>query len=59
MVKDWELSLLWLRFNRWPRNFPYAMDAAKKKKKEKKKERKCPFFCLLESHMQVFRFEGF
>ena len=37
----WFRSLLWNRFNRWPRNFPIlCMKAKKKKKKKKKKERK-------------------
>ena len=33
-VKDPVLSLLWHRFNPWPRDFSHAPDAARKKKKK-------------------------
>ena len=38
MVKDLALSLLWLRFEPWPRKFT-CCGCAKKKKKKKKKGR--------------------
>ena len=50
-VKDpalslWRLGLqLQLRFNPWPREFPYAMGKAIKLKKKKKKERKKELAC--------------
>ena len=44
VVRDLALSLLWLRFNPWPRNFcmPWALPKKKKKKKKRKHiTRKC------------------
>ena len=35
VVKDPELSLLWLRFKPWPRNFHMPQVGSKKKKKKK------------------------
>ena len=34
------MSLQWLRFDHWPRNFPHAVGTAKKKKKKKKEMEK-------------------
>ena len=34
VVKDLALSLLWLRFDPWPRNFLHALDEAKEKKRK-------------------------
>jgi len=36
-VKDPVLPLLWLEFDPWPENFPYATGSAKKKKEKKNK----------------------
>ena len=36
LVKDLALSLLWRRFNPWPRNFCMPLAWPKKKKKKKK-----------------------
>ena len=38
--KDSALSLLWLRFNSWPRNFHMPQTQPKKKKKKKGKKEK-------------------
>ena len=46
-VKDLMLSLLWLRFNPWPRAFLHAVGAAKKKEKEKKIQTDDPFFVFV------------
>ena len=37
VVKDPRLSLLWLSFSPWPRNFPMLWALPKKKKKKKAK----------------------
>ena len=39
LFKDLVLSLLWLRFDTWPRELPHAMDAAKKRKNGRKEGR--------------------
>ena len=39
MVKDSVLSLLWLRFSPWPRNFFMPQVQPKKKKKKKKRKK--------------------
>ena len=44
LVKDSVLSLLWLEFNPWPRNF-YVLEQRKKKKKEKNKYHMIPLTC--------------
>ena len=50
-VKDLALSLLWLRFSPWPRNFymPQGRQKIKVKKKKKKRQhfRACPLTLLL------------
>ena len=39
VIKGLVLSLLWLGFNLWVQELPYASGVAKKKKKKKKKKK--------------------
>ena len=39
-VKNQVLSLLWCRFDPWPRGLPHAMGASKKKKKKKERKKR-------------------
>ena len=61
MVKDpalslqWLRSLLWFRFDPWPRNFCLPQVQPKNKKKKKKKKKKSERNVLLspQRHMEV------
>ena len=45
MVKDLVLSLLWLGFHPWPKNFCMPGVRPKKKKKKKRERKKVAMFC--------------
>ena len=53
---QWLGSLLWYKFDLWPRNL-YVLP--KKKKKEKRKRKRCPILLLLLTSVHFFRMSPF